>query len=243
MMVVLCLGINTAWAQEETIDYSYLGSFDEIEASLGWDIIFTQSSKSSIKVTVTEHFRDHIEVNVKDGTLILGLRKIENHTEGNHINIKAEISAPSLKSIDITTGACIAFSNMLRTEHPFKIKATTGAEVSDLCVTTPHFECGVYTGATLDGEVYADSSGITCATGSEVELKGKSTTANLTCKTGAEIDAKELKCKVVKATATVGAQITTYASETVEAKTSVGGEIDVYGNPKPIKRKGGVRFR
>lgn len=246
-LVALFIGTTSADAQKMVSeDLTHLGSFNRIEATVGWDVTFTQSNTTSIKVTYSEEVADNVRIKVKNGRLILGLDNNWNDRDRNRKNIKlrATVSAPTLKTASVTTGAEIKFSNPLNVEGTFKVNATTGAEIEGLVLTANKLDCEVTTGATVEANLSVEKAFIRCTTGGDVDLIGKAETASLECTTGADINAKKLIVQYGDCRATTSGDISITIKEQANVQATTGGDLTIYGNPKEIlgKRKG-VTFK
>lgn len=237
------MGTVTADAQKMvTEDLSRLGSFDKIDATIGWEITFTQSNTTSIKVSYSEEAADYVRMEVKNGRLILGLKDWEN--KPRKIKLSATISAPLLSAINVTTGAEIKFASPLNIKGTLSIDATTGAEIEGLDLTADGFDCDVTTGASVEGKIDVNEVDVDCTTGAEVNLSGKAHTATLDCTTGAEINAKNLVVQNGNCEATTAGEITITIKEQAKVRATTGGDLTVYGKPNEIIGKiRGVTFK
>lgn len=244
-LVALFIGTATAHAQKLiNEDLSHLGSFERIDASVGWEVTFTQSNTSSINVSYSESIADRVRIEVKNGRLILGLNNQKNNNRPKKVTLRATISAPSLRAINVTTGAEIKFASPLNISGNLSIDATTGADVEGLVLTAEGFNCDVTTGASVEAKIDVTKASIDCTTGSDAKISGQANTAILDCTTGADINAKELEVQYGNCDATTAGDITITIKERAKVHASTGGDITVYGKPREIEGKiRGINFK
>ncbi|WDI30357.1 DUF2807 domain-containing protein [Hyphococcus flavus] len=69
------------------------------------------------------------------------------------------------------------------------------------------------------------------SSGAEATLSGTCDTIDASGSTGADLDADDLRCSHADADVSTGASLSLYASESIEADASTGGDIVVYGGP------------
>lgn len=94
-----------------------------------------------------------------------------------------------------------------------ELEATTGAHVTAENIDSEELEIEVSTGAL-------------------VTLSGRCGTLEIETSTGSRTNAEELLCEKVKAESSTGASLDVYASRSVRASASLGGKIDVHGDPE-----------
>lgn len=244
-VVALFLSAATCAAQKTVDeDLSHLGNFDRIDASVGWDITFTQSATTSIKVSYSEEVADRVRMKVKNGRLILGLENQKNNNKPRKVILKATVSAPSLSAIKVTTGAEVKFGTPLKLEGDLSINATTGAEVEGLALTAKGFNCHVTTGASVEGMIDVANASLVCTTGSDIDLTGRASTATLKCSTGADISARGLVVQNGRCSASTAGDISITIKKKAKVGASTGADINLYGKPQEIEGKiRGVNIR
>ncbi len=73
--------------------------------------------------------------------------------------------------------------------------------------------------------------------GSDIELTGNTDQHTSSATSGASIDAYNLLSKNTTVNVTSGADINVYASESIDARATSGGDIDFKGNPKKVNKQ------
>ncbi|NVJ88978.1 MAG: DUF2807 domain-containing protein [Flavobacteriaceae bacterium] len=196
----------------KTADRTTKEAFTKIKVSTGLDLYLTQGSKQKIMVEADENLHDIIITEVVDGTLKI-------YAEQNIWQAKARkvyVTVKTIESLVATSGADVYANDVIQADV-FKISATSGADIRI--------------------NVEANTVETSSTSGSDIAISG--TTKNHTSKatSGASIDAYDLKSENVNVNVTSGADINIYASESISAKASSGGDIDFKGNPKQVNKK------
>jgi len=118
--------------------------------------------------------------------------------------------------IDANEGSTIV-GNELITQNTIELRAQEGAKII----------------AGLD----VDTVNVRSVTGGIIETRGKANTQNITLNTGGIYEGRDFQTKNtnIKVRAAGEAEVT--ASDTVDARITAGGDIDIYGNPKTVIKK------
>ena len=186
--------------------------FTKIKVSTGLDLYLTQGSKNIISVEADENLQDIIITEVKEGVLKI-------YAEKNIWRAKARkvyVTIETLEAISATSGSDVYTKETIKV-NDVKISATSGADIN-MSVNANYVE----TSAT---------------SGSDIEISGSSIHHTSKATSGASIDAYQLHSKNVTAKVTSGADINVYASESINARATSGGDIDYRGNPKNVDKK------
>jgi hypothetical protein len=126
------------------------------------------------------------------------------------------VTVKNLKEINATSGSFVKNENIFKADTLLVI-ATSGAEINFL----------------LNGNAIT-----TVATsGSELKISGFSNSHTATATSGASINAKSFESKNGVAIVTSGADIDIFASESLNATATSGGDIKYHGNPKKSTKK------
>lgn len=90
-------------------------------------------------------------------------------------------------------------------------------------------------------DVTAESCSVSASSTGEITLKGKCRTAKVNASSSGEIDMENMECEDVVAKASSAGDITLWATQSLEASASSGGEIEYRGNPtvKNISKSSG----
>lgn len=89
-------------------------------------------------------------------------------------------------------------------------------------------------GATIDAQVEVDYLKLRAVTGGIIETQGEANTQDISIYTGGIYQGESLNTKTTTVSIHAAGEANVRASETVDAKIRVGGNVYVYGNPKTI---------
>ena len=196
--------------------------FSKVKVSSGIDLYIKQGSKTSLTVEADENLHDIIIIEVVGG-------KLKIYTEKNIWIAKAKkvyLTVTSLEELTATSGSDVISENTLK--------------VND-------FEVSTSSGADLRIEVEANYVVSSSSSGSDLRISGTANTHETSASSGSSIKAYSLESKKVTARVSSGADIGVFASESLNAKASSGGDIRYKGNPKSVDKKtssgGGISAR
>ncbi|PQJ77796.1 head GIN domain-containing protein [Polaribacter porphyrae] len=195
-----------------TQDRNTKEDFTKIRVSTGLDLYLSQGKSTEITVEADENLHDIIITEVKDGVLKI-------YSEKNIWRAKARkvyVTVTDLERLTATSGSDVYAKETIKV-NAIDISATSGADIR----------------ISID----ADTVETSATSGSDIEISGTSNKHISSATSGASIDAYELRSKNTTAKATSGADINVFASESIDARASSGGDVDFKGNPKQVNKK------
>jgi hypothetical protein len=195
-----------------TEDRSTKEDFTKIKVSTGLDLYISQGSKNQITVEADENLQEIIRTEVNDGILKIYSKKNIWKAKAR----KVYVTIKNLEAITATSGSDVYTNEALEVNN-LNINATSGADI--------HVS------------VDANTIETTATSGSNIEVSGASNNHISKATSGASIDAYQLQSKNVTVKVTSGANINVYASESIDAKATSGGDIDFKGSPKKVNKK------
>jgi hypothetical protein len=195
-----------------TEDRSTKEDFTKIKVSTGLDLYISQGSKNQITVEADENLQEIILTEVNDGILKIYSKKNIWKAKAR----KVYVTIKNLEAITATSGSDVYTNEALEVNN-LNISATSGADI--------HVS------------VDANTIETTATSGSNIEVFGASNNHISKATSGASIDAYQLRSKNVTVKVTSGANINVYASESIDAKATSGGDIDFKGSPKKVNKK------
>ncbi|MEN8702955.1 MAG: head GIN domain-containing protein [Polaribacter sp.] len=195
----------------EVADRTVAEDFTKIKVSTGLDLYLSQGTENKITLEADENLHEIIFTKIENGELKI-------YSDKNIWNAKAKkvyLTVKGLTSIVATSGSNVYTEEELSVEN-INIVSTSGADI--------------------DLNLNANSVISTATSGSDIKLNG--TTIQHTCSatSGASIEAYDLTSENVTVNVTSGADINIYASVSLEARATSGGDIDFKGNPKNVKK-------
>lgn len=195
-----------------TADRSTSQKFTKIKVSTGLDLYLSQGIKNKVTLEADENLHDIIITEVNDGVLKI-------YSEKNIWQAKARkvyVTVKNLEGLTATSGSDVYTEDVLKVET-IKVSATSGADIR----------------IALD----ADTVETSATSGSDIRISGTANNHTSRANSGASIEAYKLISKNATVNVSSGADINIYASESINAKASSGGDIDFKGNPREINKK------
>jgi uncharacterized membrane protein len=186
--------------------------FSKVKVSSGIDLYIRQGERVSLTVEADENLHDIIMTEVEGG-------KLKIYSEKNIWRAKAK--KVYLTVVDIE-----------------ELKATSGSDAySENTLKVRDFDLSVSSGADAEISVSADNLTTSASSGADLRVSGESNYHYSSASSGSSIRAYSLKSKNVTVKVSSGADINIFASESLDARASSGGDIDYRGNPEHINKK------
>ncbi len=179
-----------------------LSDFSAVDASHGFNVVITQGSNYSIRITTDDNIQQYVDVQKNGDTLELGIKPM---TWVSTTTLKAEITMPDLTVVELSGGAKANAANFSLT-HNFQSNLSGGSsltmsgQATDLIATgsggaNMHFQefkvhnanldlsGGSQATVNLDGTLSGDLSG-----GARLFYKGNPTLGDINTSGGATIN-------------------------------------------------------
>lgn len=195
-----------------TADRSTSQKFTKIKVSTGLDLYLSQGTKNKVTLEADENLHDIIITEVNDGVLKIYSEKSIWQAKAR----KVFVTVKNLEGLTATSGSDVYTEDVLKVET-IKVSATSGADIR----------------IALD----ADTVETSATSGSDIRISGTANNHTSRANSGASIEAYKLISKNATVNVSSGADINIYASESINAKASSGGDIDFKGNPREINKK------
>lgn len=209
--LALVLFITTATFAQNRIEKD-LPEFNEIKV---FDLIEAELIKAEKnEVIVTGANIDDVKITTDDDGILKIRMMTKTRFNGNDTNVKVYFT--NVNIIDANEGAKITSEAVLR-QKSIIIKCQEGGEV--------HVD--------LDTEIALFKS----VSGGSIHVKGSSNFQEITVNSGGAFRGEDLKSLRTEVNVTAGGFADVNASEYVDAKVTAGGTINIYGNPKKVKKK------
>lgn len=208
---------GTAMAESRSFD---LVGFDKVGISDGIDAVIHEGDRFVVTATSNApEALENLQISVANGVLTARLDEdfldfiISGGLVGMLFNNNAltiDITMPVLTGVDASSGADVEATGI--TTDLLDVSASSGANISVL-------ESSL-------GTVSAEAS-----SGADIDLSGTAESINAEASSGADIDAEDLVAASATTQASSGSNISVYATASLKADVSSGGDVDVYGNP------------
>lgn len=207
-------------------------AFNEISTSLPATVNFTIADSYSCTVSVDENLFDYLDIKVKDNELLMGKRKEDRNTNLKATQFVIEVTAPSLKDINLAGSGTFNANSPLEAEKLEANLAGSGDIVFHKTVTAQKVELNVAgSGDLVCNELVADD--LDCNIAGSGDLKVVSGTVREAEAGVAGSGDIVLTCEIENLDANIAGSGDIKAR--VNGKLTYGiigsGDIDYYGNP------------
>ncbi len=193
--------------REETVP-----QFDEIKV---FDLIEVELiSAEENKVVITGTNVDDVKVEVDDENILKIRMELDTRFNGNDTKVK--VYHTGITILDANEGADITSAETFK-QKDIVIRVQEGGEVN----VTLNCE---------NGEFKSVSGG-------SIQVSGTIGIQKIIVNSGGGFRGEDLKSQTTEVNVTAGGVADVNATENVEAKVTAGGTINIYGNPKNIKKK------
>ncbi len=194
-----------------TEERAFDGPINVIKASNGLEVELAEGSIQMAVVEADENLHEIIETELRNGVLHIKTTKNIRRATSKKITVVYN----TLEGVEVSSGSKVTGMSTV-VANDFYLKASSGA----------HMEMNL-----LVKDLTAQSS-----SGSDIKIKGQARNLEARSSSGSSIDAKELLALYANAKASSGSGITLNIENSLEAKSSSGGDIKYYGEPKTVSK-------
>lgn len=207
---------SAALAETRSFD---LSAFDEIHVSSGIKAEIVVGGDQSVLVEAeSEDDFDELEISVRNGKLLIGLDRgfftglRDLFSRGP--DFTAFVTVPALSELDASSGAEVQAKGM--SGQFLTIDASSGASI------------------TVD-ELSGEDISASASSGASLDVSGTCDRLGAEASSGGNLDLARLECKDVRVGASSGGQASVFASVSINADASSGGNVEVTGGPDDIE--------
>ncbi len=190
-----------------------VNTFDGIAASRAVSVDVQIGTPASVIVETDDNIMPFVETNVSNGILKINLRDINNLRNST---VYVHVIAPEIKSLNTSASAEITSSDVIVASEKLVLKASSGSSI-DVKIDAP--------------SVKGDAS-----SGAEIKGAGKTRDVNSNSSSGATINFSDLQAETAKASASSGGSASIFASISIVANASSGGEIKFKGGATSVQK-------
>jgi len=208
VVLIAFLGISQFMAAQVTKN---LGDFSTVRVFDKINVTLVKGTEN--KIVLKGEGSNDVEVVTKNNDLKIRM-KLTKILQGE--NIDATVYYKSVDVVEASEGAYVGSSDTFKSTA-FEVNAKEGSTIK------------------LNFEVQKLKS--KAASGGILELTGSADNHAATVTSGGILKAKSLETKQTTVGITAGGEADVYASDFVDAKTTAGGTIDVFGSPKQVNQK------
>ncbi|RDI07989.1 head GIN domain-containing protein [Flavobacterium sp. AG291] len=186
-----------------------LGDFTTVRAFDQIDVLMVKGTEN--KIVIKGQGKDDVEVVNKNNELKIRM-KTTKFLKGDDVSVTLYYKG-NIDQVEASEGARVASQDVFKATA-FILNAKEGAEIK------------------LNLEVKKLNS--KASSGGILNINGTAKTHDLVITSGGIFKGKELVTEQTTVSINAGGEADVYASELVDAKTRIGGDIRVYGNPQQI---------
>lgn len=188
------------------------GPFKAVDISGGFEVEIKNGPVENVVLEADDNLVKYIEVKVIDNELKVRLENIS----VSDAHLKLFITAPEINNLNASGGSEIVVKDELKSGGTIHVKASSGSNIK----------------TALDApEIKADVS-----SGGELTLSGRTKDLHATSSSGSSLAASELLSENSYVSASSGANAHVYASVSIDASASSGGNVSYRGAATNVKK-------
>jgi hypothetical protein len=205
--LIFLLFIQSAFSQIE----KNIGDFQELKVLDGINVVLEKGEQNALKITGDN--TENVVITNKSGTLIIKMQLIKK-LKGQNTVVKLTHKS-RIFLIEAKEGATI-FSKEKTKQSTIYLKTASGGQI--------------------DLEIQTEKVTATAKSGGIINLKGSTFSFDAIVKSGSIVKANELNSSQTKVKASSGGSCKAFARDIFEADASLGGLIEVHGDPKTFNQ-------
>ena len=188
-----------------------IGDFQELKVLDGINVVLEKGDKNFLKITGDN--TDNVVVLNKSGSLVIRMQLVKK-LKGQNTVVKLTHKS-RIFLIEAKEGATVISQNKID-QSTIYLKTASGGQI--------------------DLDIQTEKTTASANSGGVVNLKGNTFSFDATVKSGSIVKAYELTSSQTKVKASSGGACKAYARDIFEANASLGGSIEVYGDPKTFNQ-------
>ncbi|WP_330444001.1 head GIN domain-containing protein [Flavobacterium sp. C4GT6] len=210
LIVALLLFSGSLFAQETR----NLGDFSTVKVFDQIHVLMVKSNEN--KIVISGHDSQDVEVvNKKDEVKIR--MKFSKLLQGDDISVT--LYYKYVDQVEASEGAYVS------SEDTFKAVA---------------FELNAKEGAQIKLNLDVDKLKSKIKSGAIITINGKASNHDVSINSGGILNSKDLNTAQTSVSITAGGEADVFATDFVDAKTTGGGDIDIYGDPKQVNKTNNI---
>ena len=210
LFILMGLFTLVTWAQQEVLLNK---NIQAVKVSAGIEIKLITDAEQN-KIEADNLVLEAINYKVKNYELNISL-PLGKIIEGD-LPLILKVYTKDIDQLNAIQGSIVEIQNTVESSS-FSIRATEGSVVS--------------------GNFNTENLELKALSGAIIDISGKSESLDILVNTGGKYNGKNLKTKNTIVKVTYGGNAEVFATEKCEANIVVGGNIDIYGNPKYMHEK------
>jgi DUF4097 and DUF4098 domain-containing protein YvlB len=218
-VIILISTVSFLWSDDRISEVRKVKNFDAVHLTGSGHLTIVQGNTESLEVEADAELMRYIKTEVKNGTLVLGL-KDRNWRKIFHFDkpIHYYLTLKDLKKLRLSGSGDIESDHIKSDKLSITISGSGEVEIADLKAE--------------DLDVEISGSG-------ECYLRGKVPQQSVYISGSADYVAGKLKSEYVDVTVSGSGDATVWAEEELEIRVSGSGDVDYYGYPRISQRVSG----
>ena len=207
-----------------------VGNFSGIETSAGVKVVFTQDSKTSVKVLADSDKLHHIITRVDNGILkvYIDSKGVQNL---KFKNLSVNVSSPLLDRIKTSSGSKFTGINEI-TSKKLSIEASSGSAIAGMFKIDGTSNFNISSGSSVKSTITSTKVLVKCSSGSSIKLEGASHHLEIDASSGASCKADQLISNTAVVESTSASSVSVNVKDKLTVKASSAGSVKYKGNPE-----------
>ena len=222
----------TVLASAQVSENRTVSNFSKIKVSTSIDLVFTQDSKTSVKVEADDAERlQAIVTKVSGNTLevYVDSKNLKGKKNRNFKTLKVWVSAPSVDSFQASSSSSVALKNGIEVKTA-NIEVSSSADFNGK-IKADEIKLSVSSSGSLKSAVSSKKLNVEA----EAILSGTAENINVSASSSADFQGKELTVKNAIVEVSSSAEVVLTITESLKAKATSSGSVSYYGNPKNVE--------
>lgn len=225
----------TVLASAQVSENRNVSNFSKIKVSTSIDLVFTQDSKTSVKVEADDAERlQAIVTKVSGNTLevYVDSKNLKGKTK-NFKTLKVWVSAPSVDSFQASSSSSVTLKNGIEVKTA-KIEVSSSADFNGK-IKADEIKLSVSSSGALKSAVSSKKLNVEVNSSAEAILLGTAENTNVSASSSADFQGRELTVKNAIVEVSSSAEVVLTITESLKAKATSSGSVSYYGNPKNVE--------
>ncbi|MDL2213597.1 DUF2807 domain-containing protein [Bacteroides sp. OttesenSCG-928-D19] len=196
------------------------------------DVYYTQTSgKVSVEIYAASNIIPYIETFVKDGTLIVQIKRGSNLRNTGKIEVR--VSAPELSAMTVNGSGDIYVEKGISTENNLNFKVQGSGDIKARKIKCNRLNAYVHGSGDIKlSEVSSHSAEVKVHGSGDIFIKGTTRDAHYQVHGSGDIHAQDMKANNVDARVSGSGDIRCFATDQLTGRVSGSGDVGYKGNPE-----------
>lgn len=225
----------TVLASAQVSENRNVSDFSKVKVSTSIDLVFTQDSKTSVKVEADDAERlQAIVTKVSGNTLevYVDSKNLKGKNK-NFKTLKVWVSAPSVDSFQASSSSSVTLKNGIEVKTA-NVKVSSSADFNGK-IKADEINASVSSSGALKSTVSSKKLNMEVNSSAEAILFGTAENASISASSSADFQGKDLSVKTATVEVSSSADVVLTVTENLKAKASSSGSVSYYGNPKNVE--------